>query len=72
MVATASRLRQSDSSFGELALIKVERDELKVRLLELEGEKWSFEECFDLLAGEKASLEDKVAGLDGSVECFSQ
>lgn len=31
-----------------------------------------FEECYDLLVGEKASLEDKVVALDGSVEHFSQ
>ncbi|CAI9301355.1 unnamed protein product [Lactuca saligna] len=60
IVATASRLRQSDSSSGELVLSKVERDELKVRLLELEGEKRSFEERYDVLAGEKASLQDQL------------
>lgn len=36
------------------------------------GEKRSFEERYDLLAGEKVSLEDQVATLDGSVERFSQ
>lgn len=36
-VATASHLRQSGSSSGELALIKADRGELKARLRELEG-----------------------------------
>lgn len=31
-----------------------------------------FEKCYDLLAWEKASLEDKVAALDRSVEHFAQ
>lgn len=38
----------------------------------LEGVKHSFQERYDLLAGEKASLEDKVVGFDKSVEPFSQ
>lgn len=41
------------------------------KLLELEGEKRSFEERYDILAGEKASLEDKAATLDDSVKRFS-
>ncbi|CAI9267547.1 unnamed protein product [Lactuca saligna] len=65
MVATASHLRQTDSSSSKLALIKAERDELKVSLLELEREKRSFKECYDLLAREKASLEDNMTALDG-------
>lgn len=38
----------------------------------LEGDNSSFEESYDILAGEKAYLEDKVGSLDGSVEHFSQ
>ena len=34
MVVTGSRLRQSDSSSGDLALIKAEQDDLKAKLLE--------------------------------------
>lgn len=67
-----SHLSRNESSSSKLALIKVEKDELKATLLELEGEKQSFEERYDLFAGEKESLEDKVAALDGSVEHFSQ
>lgn len=48
MVATASRILQSGSSFGELSLIKFEQDELKMRLLEFEGEKRLFEKHYDL------------------------
>lgn len=70
MTVTTSRLPQVSSSSSELALIKSERDELRARLLELEGEKRSFEECC-LWAGEKVSLEEQVATLDGSVERFS-
>ncbi|CAI9271403.1 unnamed protein product [Lactuca saligna] len=53
MVMTASRLHLSDPSSSYLALIKAEWDELKARLLELEGDKQSFEERYDLLAGRK-------------------
>lgn len=41
------------------------------KLLEFEGEKRSFEERYDILAREKASLEDKAATLDESVKRFS-
>lgn len=40
-------------------------------MLGLEEEKRKFEERYELLAGEKASLEEKVANMDGSVEHFS-
>lgn len=72
MFVTVSRLCQGDSSYGDLVQIRVEQDDLRDKLLVLEGEKHSFEECYDLLVGEKASLEDKVIALDGSVEGFSQ
>lgn len=42
MVVTARRLRQDSSSSGELASIRDKRDELRVSLLELEGEKRAF------------------------------
>lgn len=45
---------------------------MRAKLLALEGEKCSFEECYNLLAGEKAFMDDKVVALDGSVEHFSQ
>lgn len=67
------RLRQGDSGSSELTYIKAERYELKEMFLELERErdKRSLEEGYDLLVGEKVSLEDQVATLDGSVEHFS-
>lgn len=58
MVASARRLHQSSSSYGELLLIRANRDELRARLLELEGENHAFYDLYDLLAWEKASLEE--------------
>lgn len=40
--------------------------------MSLEEEKRTSEECDNLLDGEKASLEERMATLDGSVERFSQ
>lgn len=71
MVATASFLRRGDSNSGELVQIRSEQDNLKAKLLALEEDKCLFEECYEILAGEKASLEDKVVALDGSMERFS-
>lgn len=72
MVATAPCVCQSSSSSGELALIRAERDELTARLLELEGEKCAFDGRYDLLAREKAFLEEQVARLVEFVGCLSQ
>ncbi|CAI9289979.1 unnamed protein product [Lactuca saligna] len=58
MVASAHCLRQSSSSYVELVLIRAKRDELRARLLELEGEKHAFDDLYDLFAWEKASLEE--------------
>ena len=71
MVTTTSRLRKGDSNSGELIQIRVEQDDLRDKLLPLEEEKRLFKERYDLLAGEKASMKDKVVALDGSVEHFS-
>lgn len=38
----------------------------------LEEEKQKFEERYNLLAGEKASIEEQVVNLDTSVEHFAQ
>lgn len=71
MTVNASRLCHVNSSSSKLASVKVERDELRVRLLELEGEKRSFEEHYNVLEREKDSLEDQVATLDRLVERLS-
>lgn len=72
MVAAARRVCQVGLDSRELASGRVERGELRVDLLGLEEEKHKFEERYNLLAGEKASLEERVVALDGSMECFSQ
>lgn len=51
MVATACRIRQDNFSSSELTLIRAERDELRARLLEFEGEKRVFDFRYNLLAG---------------------
>lgn len=64
MVATACRIRQDNFSSSELTLIRAERDELRARILVLEGEKHVFYFHYNILAGEKASLEEQVAKPD--------
>lgn len=72
LVATVEHLRHVNSGMVELNFVKAERDELKTKLAVLEAETHIFEECYDLFAGEKASVEEQVTNLDGSVERLSR
>lgn len=55
---------------GEFSSVKAKRDDLRMKLLELAGGKRAFEECYDLLVGEKIYLEEQVATLDGDSGSF--
>lgn len=65
LVAAARRLRHFNSYSTELASTRAEQDELRMKVLGLEEEKRKFEEHYDLLVEEKASMEEQVAKLDG-------
>lgn len=58
LVAAARRPRQVNSDSVELTSVRDERDELRMKLFGLEEEKHKFEERYDLLVGEKASMEE--------------
>lgn len=51
MVVTACRIHQDNFNSSELTLIRAERDELRERILEFEGEKRMFDFRYNLLAG---------------------
>lgn len=72
LVDVTRRLRQVSSDSVELASATSVRDELKEKVLGLEGEKCKFKERYELLVGEKAFVEEQVAILDGSSEHFFQ
>lgn len=65
MVVVARHLHKVSSYFGELSYVRAEQDDLRAKLLEMEKEKRTFEERYELMAGKKASLEEHVATLDG-------
>lgn len=71
-MAAARRLRQVNSDLTELASARSEWDEIKTKVLGLEDEKRKFEVRYDLLDGEKASVEEQMTKLDGFVERFYQ
>ncbi|CAI9298108.1 unnamed protein product [Lactuca saligna] len=56
----AGHLRHISSDLADFTAIKSEYDELKWKVLSLEKEKYKFKECYDLLDGEKAFMEDHV------------
>lgn len=72
LVAASWCLRQVSLDSTGLAASRAEWDELRKKVLGLEKEKQKFGECYDLMAGEKTSVEEQVENLDGSVERFSQ
>lgn len=58
LVATAWCLLQVNSASAEHTSVRAKWEKLRMELLGLEDMKHKFEECYDLLAGEKASMED--------------
>lgn len=72
LVSAARRLHHVSSDLAKLAFVKAKWNELREKLLGLEEEKHKFEERADLFAGEKASMEEQVVNLDGSVERLSR
>lgn len=71
LVAIAERLRHVNSGLVDLNSVKDDRDKLKTSLLFVEAKRHKFEEHYDLLACKNVSMEERVASLDGSVECLS-
>lgn len=59
------------SDLVELTAVIAECAKLREKVMSLEEEKFKFEERYDLLAGEKASMEDQVTRLDAEVERLS-
>lgn len=72
MVATARCLLQFNLDSTVLATVRTKRDKLRTKLFRLEEEKQKLEERYDLFVEYKASREEPVAMLAGSVQCFSQ
>lgn len=60
------------SDLAELTVFKAEHGELREKVLSLEEEKHNFEYHYDILAGEKALVEDQVTSLDVKVAHLSQ
>lgn len=67
LVAAVRRLPQANLVLAKPSSARVERDELRTRVLRLEEEKCKFDERYDLLDGEKAFVEEHIVNLDGSV-----
>ncbi|CAI9267832.1 unnamed protein product [Lactuca saligna] len=72
LVAAVRCLRHVNLDSVELAFCMANRDELRTKLLGLEEEKHKFDEHCDFLVGDKESMEEQVAKLDGLVEHFYQ
>lgn len=72
MVVVSKLLRHISSDLADFTVVKVERDELRERVLGLEIKKHKFEGLYDLLVGKKAYVEEHVASLDAEVERLSR
>lgn len=65
LVVATQPLRQVNSDLSEITSIRSNQDKLRPKFIGMEEEKRKFEEHYDLLVEEKASMEEQVAKLDG-------